>query len=105
MKNSKKFKLILMILICVLMILVGVVGIYTKNGITYKNTIPDYTLASDIKGITILEFEIDNSKETIYLDKDGKEVDSSEVTEENKKDYTTKEVPANLEENLTEENY
>lgn len=105
MKNSKKLKLILMILICVLIILVGVVGIYTKNGITYKNIIPEYTLASDIKGTTTLEFEVDNSKETIYYDKEGKKVDSSEVTEENKKDYTTKEVPANLEENLNEENY
>lgn len=105
MKNSKKLKLILMILICVLIILVGVIGIYTKTGISYKNIIPEYTLASDIKGTTILEFEVDTSKETIYLDKDGKEVDPSEVTEENKKDYTTKEVPANLEENLNEDNY
>ena len=105
MKNSKKLKLILMILICVLIILVGVVGIYTKTGISYKNIIPEYILASDIKGTTILEFEVDNSKETIYYDKEGKKVDSSEVTEENKKDYTTKEAPANLEENLNEENY
>ena len=105
MKNSKKLKLILMILICVLIILVGVIGIYTKIGISYKNIIPEYTLASDIKGTTILEFEVDNSKETIYYDKEGKKVDSSEVTEENKKDYTTKEVPANLEENLNKENY
>jgi hypothetical protein len=73
-KNSKKLKLILMILICVLIILVGVIGIYTKTGILYKNIIPKYTLASDIKGSTILEFEVDNSKETVYLDKDGKTI-------------------------------
>ena len=105
MKNSKKLKLILIILICVLIILVGVIGIYAKSGISYKNMLPEYTLASDIKGTTILEFEVDNSKETIYLDKDGKEVESSKVTEENKKDYTTKEIPVNVEENLNEENY
>lgn len=105
MKNSKKLKLILMILICILIILIGVIGIYAKSGISYKNVIPEYTFASDIKGTTILEFEVDNSKETIYLDKDGKEIDSSEVTEENEKDYTKKEVPVNLEENLNEENY
>lgn len=105
MKNSKKLKLILIILICVLIILSGIFGIYAKKSNTYANLIPDYTFASDIKGATVLELEVDTSKDTIYLDKDGNEVDSSKVTEDNKKEYTTKEVPTNAEENLNTENY
>lgn len=105
MKISKKLKLILMILISILVILVGIVGIYTRNGNGYKNILPKYTLASDIKGTTVLELEVDDSKETVYFDKDGNEVDSSEVTEENEKDYTKKEIAINAEENLNVKNY
>ena len=105
MKNSKKLKLILMILISVLIILVGFIGIYVKKGVSYKNILPEYELASDLKGSTVVEFEVDDTVETKYYDKEGKEVDSSEVTDENKKNYTTEEIPVNSEENLNVENY
>lgn len=105
MKSSKKLKLVLMILICVLIILIGFLGIYLKKGNSYKNKLPNYKLTSDLKGSTILELEVDDSTETIYYDKDGNKVDSSNVTEENESDYTKEEVPVNAEENLTKENY
>lgn len=105
MKNSKKLKLILMILICLLIILIGFLGIYLKRGNLYKNILPQYELASDLKGATILEFEVDDGTETIYYDKDGKKVDSSEVTEENKKDYKQEEVLVNEKESLNIDNY
>lgn len=105
MKNSKRLKLTLMILICVLIILVGFLGIYAKKGNLYKNILPEYLFASDIKGATILQFKVDDSKNTIYYDKDGNKVDSEEVTEENEKDYKKEEVPVNAEENLTKDNY
>lgn len=105
MKNSKKMKLVLMILICVMIILIGFVGIYLKQSNSYKNILPKYELASDLKGSTLLELEVDDSTETIYYDKDGKEVDSTKVTEENKKNYTKKEKAVNAEENLNKENY
>lgn len=105
MKSSKKLKLTLMILICVLIILIGFVGIYLKKGNSYKNILPNYELTSDLKGSTILELEVDDSTETVYYDKNGNEVDSSDVTEDNEGDYTKEEVPANAEENLTKGNY
>lgn len=105
MKSSKKLKLALMILICVLIILIGFLGIYLKKGNSYKNKLPNYKLTSDLKGSTILELEVDDSTETIYYDKDGNKVASSDVTEENEADYTKEEVPVNAEENLTKENY
>lgn len=105
MKSSKKLKLALMILICTLIILIGFVGIYSKKRNSYENILPNYELTSDLKGSTILELEVDDSTETIYYDKDGNEVASSDVTEENEADYTKEEVPVNAEENLTKENY
>lgn len=105
MKNSKKLKLTLMILICVLIILIGFLGIYLKKGISYKNILPKYELASDLIGSTVLEIEVDDSTNTKYYDKDGNEVDSTEITEENEKDYKKEEIPVNAKESLTEENY
>ena len=105
MKNSKKLELILKILVCILIILIGTVGIYTKENSMYNNLLPDYTLGSDIKGSTILELEVDDTKNTVYYDKDGNEVDASEVTEKNKDDYTKEEIPVNKEEDFNLENY
>lgn len=105
MKKSKIMKLILMILICVLIILVGFVGIYSKKLNAYKNNLPEYELASDLKGSTVLEFEVSDETEKVYYDKDGNKVDSSTVTDENKDDYTEEEKAINPEENLTAENY
>jgi len=106
MKNSKKLKLILQILICILIILIGIVGVYSKSCNMYINEFPhDYTLGSDISGTTLIELTPDDTVETIYYDKDGNEVDSSKVTEKNEKDYEKKEIPVNAEENLNLDNY
>lgn len=106
MKNSKKLKLILQILICILIILIGIVGVYSKSCNMYINEFPhDYTLGSDIAGTTVIELTPNDTVETIYYDKDGNEVDSSKVTEKNEKDYEKKEIPVNAEENLNRDNY
>ena len=105
MKMSKKLKLTLMILICVLIILIGFLGIYSKKGNAYKNKLPEYLFATDLKGYTTLEFEVDDNVNTKYFDKNGKEVDSAEVTEENEKNYKKEEIPVNAKENLTLSNY
>lgn len=105
MKNSKKFELILVMLICLLLILIGFFGIFVRNNNSYHNIIPEYKLASDLKGATVLEFEVDDSTKTVYFDKSGNEVDDNTVTDENKKDYTQESIPVNQTENLKEENY
>lgn len=105
MKNRRNLKMVLMILICMIIILVGFVGIYSKYANRYTNRLPKYQLASDLKGETILELEVDHSTNTKYYDKQGKEVNSSEVTDENKNQYTSKEEKVNQEESLTLQNY
>ena len=105
MKSRRKLKMILMVLICITVIMVGFIGIYTKNLNKYSNKLPNYKLASDLKGSTVLEFEVDDSTDTVYYDSEGNEVDSSEVTDENKDQYTSKDVKVNNDDKLTEANY
>lgn len=105
MKTRRKLSLALMILISLLIILAGFVGIYTKNANKYSNIIPEYKLSSDLKGSTVLELKVSDSKNTTYYDKDGNKVDESEVTDENESNYTKKEVEVNNKEDLTKENY
>jgi preprotein translocase subunit SecD len=103
--TNKKLKLLLIVLVCILVILIGFFGIYKREGNAYKNLVPDFLLSSDLKGSTTLELEVDKSTNKEYYDKDGNKVDSSTVTDENKDEYTEKEVPVNDEEQLNQENY
>lgn len=105
MKIRKRLKLTLMILICILISLIGFAGIYTKKFNNYSNKIPNYQLASDLKGATVIELEVDDSTETVYYDSEGNKVESTEITDENENDYTSEEVRVNPDENLTKENY
>lgn len=105
MNTNKKLKLLLIVLVCILVILIGFFGIYKREGNAYKNLVPDFVLSSDLKGSTTLELEVDKSTNKEYYDKDGNKVDSSTVTDENKDEYTEKEVPVNDEEQLNQENY
>lgn len=105
MRNSKKLKLILLILICILIIFVGFIGIYSKKVNSYKNVLPKYEFATDLRGSTVLEFEVDHGTQTVYYDKDGKKVDTSIVTEENESDYKKEEKLINENESLNEKNY
>lgn len=105
MNTNKKLKLLLIVLVCILVILIGFFGIYKREGNAYKNLVPDFLLSSDLKGSTTLELEVDKSTNKEYNDKDGNKVDSSTVTDENKDEYTEKEVPVNDEEQLNQENY
>ena len=45
MKVRRKLEMTLMILICVTVMLVGFVGIYTKNKNKYANKLPSYQLS------------------------------------------------------------
>lgn len=105
MKNKKKLQFITMILICILIMLAGFLGVFQKKNGVFKNQIPNYTFASDLKGSDVLEFEVNSSTKEVYYDKEGNVVDSATVTDENKSKYTVKKEPINAAENLTAENY
>lgn len=96
---ERKLKIALTILIIILLSIISFVGLFVQDTKFMKNLIPEYQLGMDLKGHRAITMNVSNEKETIYYDKDGNEV------EEKIEDGTSKEVPVNDEQILTQENY
>lgn len=101
---EKKLKIILCVALVILIILVGFVGVYTKDGINYKNRIPNFSFGSEFNGKRITTFAISEETEEIIYDKDGNEV-SSIPEGANEEEYRKETKKINLDEALTVENY
>ncbi len=99
MRIEEKLKVTLVILIIILISLISFGGIFIQKMKFVENIIPEYQLGMDLEGGRIIGLEVDDSKNTVIYDKDGK------VVEEEGKDTTKKEIPVNPEESLTAENY
>lgn len=63
------------------------------------NVLADYKLGMDLKGSRTITVIVDDSKKTVYYDKDGKVVESED------KNGSKEEVPVNSKDALTKENY
>ena len=101
---ERKLKIALIVLIILLISLVGFVGVYSKGVFSYKSTLPDYELSSELTGKRITYFKVDDGEEEKIYDKNGKEVE--EIPEDaNEEEYTKENVKINAEENLKIENY
>lgn len=101
---EKKLKIILCIALIILIILVGFIGVYTKDGTTYKNVIPDFSFGSEFNGKRITTFKVSEETEEVIYDKDGKVV-SSIPEGANEADYKKETEKVNKDEALTKENY
>ena len=99
MKLDQKLKIALIILLIVLISIVSFAGLFIQDKNSVKNLVKDYQLGMDLKGSRVISIIPDASVNTVYYDKDGKEVES-EVEGGSKK-----ELPVNSEEVLTRENY
>lgn len=101
---EKKLKIVLCGLTILLIAVISFIGVYNKNGVTYKNVLPDYLLSSEFTGKRITSFKIDDGTEEKIYDKDGKEVES--IPEgANEADYKKENIKINSEDSLTKENY
>ena len=96
---DRVLKITLTILLIILISIISFAGLFVQDTKSMKNLLPEYKLGMDLKGHRAITITVSDEKETIYYDKDGKEVD------EETKDGTSKEVPVNSEENLTKDNY
>ena len=96
---DRVLKITLTILLIILISIISFAGLFVQDTKFMKNLLPEYKLGMDLKGHRAITITVGDEKETIYYDKDGKEVD------EETKDGTSKEVPVNSEENLTKDNY
>lgn len=99
MKIEERLKVILVILVIILISLISFGGIYVQKMKFVENIIPDYQLGMDLEGGRLITLGVDETKNTVIYDKDGKVVD------EEGEGTTKKEEPVNPEETLTEENY
>ena len=99
MKLDKGLKIALIILLIVLISIISFAGIYVQEKKSMVNVLADYKLGMDLKGSRTITIIVDDSKKTVYYDKNGK------VVEEEDKNGTKEEVPVNSQEILTKENY
>ena len=104
-QKNKTLKIALSILIVVLISLISFGGIFVKDKNKMKNILPEYKFGMDFSGARIINIKPDDTVNTEYYDKDGNKVESSAVKEEEKDQYTTKDIPVNSEEVLNKENF
>ena len=102
MKN--RLKTTLCILIIALISIIAFVGIYTNDGVFYKESLPGYLLDSELKGKRVSYLKISEDTEEKIYDKNGNEVDSIPEGEE-EANYKKETVKVNLDEKRTEENF
>ena len=96
---DRRLKITLTVLVIILLSIISFIGLFVQDTKFMKDLIPEYKLGMDLKGYRELSLAVSDEKETVYYDKDGKEV------EKKTEDGTTKEIPVNSEEILTKENF
>ena len=99
MKLDRGLKIVLIILLIVLISIISFAGIYVQEKKSMVNVLADYKLGMDLKGSRTITVVVDDSKKTVYYDKDGKVVESED------KNGSKEEVPVNSQDALTKENY
>lgn len=96
---DRRLKITLTVLVIILLSIISFIGLFVQDTKFMKDLVPEYKLGMDLKGYRELSLAVSDEIETVYYDKDGKEV------EEKTEDGTTKEIPVNSEEILTKENF
>lgn len=102
MKINKTLKIVLITLGILLLSIISFIGIYTENKGRMVNVVKNYTLGMDLEGSRRIELDVNDSKETIKYDAEGKEISASDTTTEAAR---TEERPINDETVLVKENY
>ena len=98
----KTLKIILITLIIILLSIISFVGIYVQKGNSVKNILKEYTLARDLNDYRIIELKVNDEKNEIKYDAEGKEIAETDTETEVAK---TEEKAVNPAEILTSANY
>ena len=98
----KTLKIILITLIIILLSTISFVGIYVQDKNSVKNVLQEYTLARDLNDYRIVELKVNDEKNEIKYDAEGKEIADTDTETEVAK---TEEKAVNPEEILTSANY
>ena len=101
---EKKLKIVLCIVVIILITVVAILGVYTKDSVLFKNHLPEILLSSDFEGKRVSSLVVDDGLKDVIFDSEGKEVKS--IPEgANEADYKKEQVKINPDENLKTENY
>ena len=73
---NRKLKITLTILLIILLSIISFAGLYVQKGKNMENILPEYKLGMDLKGYRAITIMVSDEKETIYYDKEGKEVEN-----------------------------
>ena len=110
--NKRKSGNIIAIISCllatVLLSMIAIFGIYTKEGNRMVNQLKEISYGMDIKGARTVVLTPSTETNTIVKDAEGNEVeDGSSLTDDEitQNGYTKEEVPVNNSEVLNKENY
>ena len=105
LKTNKILKVMCTIVIIILLVCISFVGIYITDKNKRVNIIKDYTLGMDLGGAREIILTPSTEKVTKYYDENEKEVDGTNLSEEEEEKYTKKEEPINSEDILKTENF
>ena len=82
----KKIKNITIILAIVLISMIAFIGVYNQKQNRMENIVKGYSYAMDIKDTRNVRLTVNQDSETVIKDKDGKEVEDSEIKSVAKKE-------------------
>ena len=102
MKQNKKFKLTLIILIIVLVSMISFGGIYVQNKGLIENKMPEYLLAKDLKGYRKIHLTVSDDTEKKSYDAEGNIIAENDTTTEVAREEEQK---VNKDEDLTKDNF
>ena len=102
MKQNKKFKLTLIILIIVLVSMISFGGIYVQNKGLIENKMPEYLLAKDLKGYRKIHLTVSDDTEKKLYDEEGNIIAENDTTTEVAREEEQK---VNKDEDLTKDNF
>ena len=112
MKQNNFLRILTIILIIVLLSIISFIGVYQKELNQYENILPEYKTGMEFGKRRSVILKVDNSTKTVYYDAEGNEVEHThEEGEEHSEDeelpegQTSKEIPINSPEILTQENF
>lgn len=101
----KTVKILTIVLLIILVSMIGFFGIYKQNKNQMSNTVKNYSYAMDINGARTIKLKVNSETKEVVKDSEGNIIEDATDEEIEQNGYVKEEVPNNVEEILTEENY
>lgn len=101
MKNNKKLKTVVLILMIILIGILAFAGIYNVASVNGDNLIRNYKVGMNLKGRNVIRLKVDDTVNEVTYDSEGNVVEE----QEDEGEYTVAKEPVNEPDLLNKENY